>query len=157
MSVRVYVYIYIFIYLFIYLYLFIYKSLAPTRRIFVKFDTGDSKKKFVEKFQIWLKSDIIGHFTCRTKEVYVPDDSMKYFAGRQEYKDSPFLFLHGNTQRIYIVHSYIWVNNNTKGMKCCFSIATVVTQTRPQLLHCTYSLSLSCSWLTQHNFILAPS
>jgi hypothetical protein len=38
-------------------------SAAPTGRISMKFDIGDTRKP-IEKFQIWLKSGKnIGHFT----------------------------------------------------------------------------------------------
>jgi nitrate reductase assembly molybdenum cofactor insertion protein NarJ len=43
--------------------------------------------------------------------------------GQQRYKGNVLLRFHGSIQRFYIVDSYIWVNSDTKGTYCCFSMA----------------------------------
>ena len=71
----------------------------------------------------------------------------KYFVVTRQLQGIPFLRVHSNTLRFYIVDSYLCVNN-TKGTQCSVSMATIVTRNRysitlyiPCLSCCVYNTS----------------
>jgi hypothetical protein len=49
-----------------------------------------------------------------------------YFVLLRQCKVNPLLLFHGYTQRFYVVESYIWVSNHSRGKDCCVLIATMV-------------------------------
>jgi hypothetical protein len=67
--------------------------------------------------------------------------STKYFVARQ-LQWNPFLPFYCNTQWFYVVDSYVYMNNNTKGTRYCVSMATIVTWTR--FIVTLYVSCLSC-------------
>ena len=71
-----------------------------------------------------------------------------YFVTRRQRKWNPFLLFHDNTQRFYITLSYLSINNNTKGRRCWFPIAKMVTRTPYNVT--SYIQCLSC-------FLLQPA
>jgi hypothetical protein len=60
----------------------------------------------------------IGHFTRRTKYVYIVESNTKYFVAWQQGKANPLLHFHGNTQQFYTAHHNMQ-HNNTKETHCC--------------------------------------
>jgi len=56
------------------------------------------------------------------------NSSMQYVVDRQMGKSNLLLHLHGNTEHLYIVDSYIYVSNNKNRMYCCISMATAVQE-----------------------------
>jgi hypothetical protein len=113
-------------------------------------------RRSIEKLQKWLKSDKhIGHFTWRPMQACIADSSTKYTElTQQEWKGSPLLRFHGNTERFYTVDGHKQFNW-TKGTHCCVSIVTMVMWTRHNLtlyvncLTCFIRISAiwdSCFW-----------
>jgi hypothetical protein len=90
-------------------------------------------------------------YPTRIRSLY----STKHFVARQ-LQDDPFLPSYCNTQRCYIVDSYVYINN-TKGTRYCVSMATIVTWTRfivtlyvPCLSCCVYvTLTVKCIFKVQ--------
>jgi len=86
--------------------------------------------KFVDKLQIWLKSN------KKYLALYIQIELLLYcgrqykiFCSSPQWKGNPFLRFHGKTRRFYIVNSYMYVDNR-KVTHCCVSMAAVVTWTR---------------------------
>ena len=81
-----------------------WSSAAPTGRIFVKFDIG----KFVERHQIWLKSDKVWH-TLRddVSYVYIFHSITEYFVARQLCKGNRFFHFLDTSEHFCVVDSCI--------------------------------------------------
>ena len=64
-----------------------------------------------------------------------------HFAARQQCKGNPLLLFHGNTERLYIVDSYMYFSKNTEGKHFCVYIeAKIVTFDIPCLSCCVQYL-----------------
>jgi hypothetical protein len=69
------------------------------------------------------------------------NSSVKYFVAWQQCKNNPLLHFHGNTEHLCIVDSYIYGNNNKKGIYCSVPMATTDTiNNMPwcNVTHCMY-------------------
>jgi hypothetical protein len=78
----------------------------------------------------------------KPKYTYIIDSSVKHFVDWQQCKGNPLSHFCGSTEHFYIFDSCIYVNNSTKGMYCCISMATVVMWMRHNVM--LYVRCLSC-------------
>jgi len=76
-------------------------------------------------------------FYMRARYVLTVGSCTKYFAARQQRKQSHLLHFHGATERVCIVDSCVYFNNNEKERQCCVSMATTLHK-RATLLRHTY-------------------
>ena len=122
--------------------LFAWFSLAPTGRIFVKFDIRDWCEKSAKKIYISLKSGIL----CEDLQFFIVDSNINSILSRRTVIGC-FDCRKGITTA------------NTKWSYCCVSVITMVTQTRHFItlcVHCPPFLSLTIGhtarlWKVKHS------
>ena len=81
-------------------------SVAPTGRIFMKFDIGD--RKYFKKLHIWLKSDKVPHtLHDDASYVYILHGITKCFVVGQQCKGNRLFHFLGTSEHFCVVDSYI--------------------------------------------------
>ena len=88
-------------------------------------------------------------FACRITKAIIQKPSqyvtliafncnMKCFVAGRQCKGNLLLHFQGITEKFYIVHNYIYANNNLNGMYCCLSVATIVKRKCHNVTLCIY-------------------